>query len=86
MKDIWSAKVYFYNSERGYPGAVVREIPGKFANKDRQWDTDLFAQGSWQRSVTDWYSLQAQLKYAYDYLHYKSDPQLDASTMAIAIK
>lgn len=83
MKDIWSAKVYFYNSERGYPGAVVREIPGKFANKDRQWDTDLFAQGSWQRSVTDWYSLQAQLKYAYDYLHYKSDPQLDVSTMAV---
>ena len=82
-KDIWTAKVYFYNSERGYPGAVVREIPGMFANRDRQWDTNLFVQGNWQRSVKDWYSIQTQLKYAYDYLHYKSDPQLDVSTMHV---
>ncbi len=82
-KDIWTAKIYFYNSERGYPGAVVREIPGRFANRDRQWDTDLFVQGNWQRSVNDWYSVQAQLKYAYDYLHYKSDPQMDVSTIYV---
>ena len=29
-KGEWKAKAYLYNSERGYPGAAVREEPGKF--------------------------------------------------------
>lgn len=42
----WRAKVYFYNSERGYPGAIVRN---KFSHEDRQWDTNFFAQGSFKK-------------------------------------
>lgn len=30
----WRTKAYFYNSERGYPGAVVRN---RFSHEDRQW-------------------------------------------------
>ena len=80
-KGEWKAKAYLYNSERGYPGAAVREEPGKFRHQDRQWDTNLFVQGSFQNYFKPWYSLLANGKYAYDYLHYLSDPRLDVTTM-----
>ena len=79
----WSSKLYFYNSERGYPGAFVREEPGKFKNEDRQWDTNLFIQTSLRKRFGTWYSLKLNGKYAYDYLHYLSDPRLDVSTMHV---
>lgn len=77
----WQAKLYFYNSERGFPGAAVREEPGKFSHQDRQWDTSLFGQASWRKELTDRYSLLLNAKVAYDYLHYLSDPRLDVTTM-----
>lgn len=79
----WRAKAYLFNSERGYPGAAVREQPGKFLHQDRQWDNSIFAQGSMNKSFKPWYSLQLNAKYAYDYLHYLSDPRLDVSTMHV---
>ena len=78
----WKAKIYFYDSERGYPGASVREEPGRFKHQDRQWDTNLFLQGSFQKHFS-FYSLLLNGKYAYDYLHYLSDPRLDVSTMYV---
>ncbi len=78
----WRLKFYFYDSERGYPGAFVREEPGKFRHEDRQWDTDFFTQGSFFKKWGD-YRLNASFKYAYDYLHYLSDPRLDVSTMYV---
>ena len=78
----WRLKFYFYDSERGYPGAFVREEPGKFRNQDRQWDTDFFTQGSFYKEWGDWH-LNASFKYAYDYLHFLSDPRLDVSTMYV---
>ena len=78
----WKLKLYFYDSERGYPGAFVREEPGKFRHEDRQWDTDFFTQGSFYKEW-DRYHLNASFKYAYDYLHYLSDPRLDVSTMYV---
>jgi Outer membrane cobalamin receptor protein len=82
-RDHWMAKAYLYDSGRGYPGAAVREAPGTFTHQDRQWDTNTFVQASWRRAVSWRYTLQAQAKYAYDYLHYRSDPRLDVSTMYI---
>lgn len=79
----WKAKIYFYDSERGYPGASVREEPGKFKNQDRQWDDNLFIQSSFRKNFTPLYSLLLNGKYAYDYLHYLSDPRLDISTMYV---
>ena len=78
----WKLKFYFYDSERGYPGAFVREEPGKFKNEDRQWDTDFFTQGSFYKEWGDWH-LNASFKYAYDYLHFLSDPRLDVTTMYV---
>lgn len=66
----WSGKTYLYNSERGLPGAMVR---GRLEHQDRQWDTNIFVQGSFQKSFGQ-YSLLLNGKYAYDYLHYKADP------------
>lgn len=79
----WTAKAYFYNSERGYPGASVREEPGKFKHQDRQCDNNFFVQGSLRKHFTGCYSLLINGKYAYDYLHYLSDPNLDVTTMYI---
>lgn len=78
----WKAKAYFYNSERGYPGAFVREEPGRFKNEDRQWDTNVFLQSSFRKNYEK-YSFLLSGKYAYDYLHYLSDPRKDVSTMYI---
>ncbi len=77
----WQAKAYYYDSERGYPGAVVREEPGVFKNADRQRDRNFFVQGSLRNSFSSRYSLKLNAKYANDYLRYLSDPTLDASTM-----
>lgn len=79
----WKAKAYYYNSERGYPGASVREEPGKFKHQDRQWDENFFVQGSVKKTFKPWYSFMLNAKYAHDYLHYLSDPRLDVSTMHV---
>lgn len=76
----WKSKLYFYDSERGYPGAVVRN---KFMHEDRQWDTNLFAQSSFKKDFTSRYSMLASVKYAYDYLHYLADPRKDEALMYI---
>ena len=78
----WRVKFYFYDSERGYPGAFVREEPGKFRHEDRQWDTDFFVQGRLYKEFGD-YHLNASFKYACNYLHYLSDTRLDVSTMYV---
>ena len=71
----WKAKAYFYDSERGYPGYIDRNIPGRIRNQDRQWDTNFFLQGSMLRKPLPFYSFFLKGKYAYDYLHYLSDEE-----------
>lgn len=79
----WQAKAYFYDSERGYPGASVREEPGKYRHQDRQWDRNFFLQGRFHKEISRFYRMQLNAKYAYDYLHYLSDPRLDVTTMYV---
>ena len=76
----WRTKAYFYRSERGYPGAVVKN---KFSHEDRQWDTNAFLQGSYKRDFPGKYSLLVNAKYAYDYLHYLADPRRDEALMYV---
>ena len=69
----WSGKVYFYNSDRGIPGAIVNNV---FRNGERQWDRNIFAQGSWENNFTKRYQMKMNAKYANDYLHYlRDDPK-----------
>lgn len=79
----WKVKGYLYNSNRGYPGASVREKPGEYTHQDKQWDTSVFLQSSLKKSFGDKYSLLLNSKGAYDYLHYISDPRLDVTTMYV---
>lgn len=67
----WKVKSYFYNSERGLPGAIVSN---KWKNSQRQWDKNFFTQGSFQKSVTSKYEVQANVKFAYDFMRFYNPP------------
>ena len=63
----WMAKAYYYDSERGIPGAIVNNV---WKNSQRQWDRNFFTQGTFQKQLTDRYEILAGAKYARDYMHY----------------
>lgn len=63
----WNAHLYNYYSERGLPGYIARNL---YEHHQRQWDDNFFAQGSFRKDFTPFYSFLANGKYAYDYTHY----------------
>lgn len=63
----WQMKAYYYDSERGIPGAIVNNV---WKNSQRQWDRDFFAQGRVRHKFSQLYSLQVNAKYARDYMRY----------------
>lgn len=62
----WYGKLYYYDSDRGIPGAIVNNV---FKNSQKQWDRNFFAQGSWQRRFGS-YETRINAKYARDYMRY----------------
>jgi outer membrane cobalamin receptor len=71
----WQARVYYYNSSRGLPGAIVSN---KFFNGQHQWDRNLFIQGSYNKKIGKRYTMLLHAKYMYDYVRY-----LDTSVVTI---
>lgn len=72
-KGQWCGKVYYYDSERGIPGAIVNNV---FKNGERQWDRNLFAQGSFEYSFSQRYQMKGSAKWAWDYLRFlRDDPK-----------
>lgn len=65
----WNAKFYYYDSERGIPGAIVNNV---WKNSQRQWDRNFFTQGSWQKKFSHRYETMFNAKYARDYMHYNN--------------
>lgn len=65
----WNVKAYFYDSERGIPGAIVNNV---WKNAQRQWDRNLFAQGSLRKRFSSRYVMMLNAKYARDYMHYNN--------------
>jgi outer membrane cobalamin receptor len=63
----WYAKFYYFDSEKGIPGAIVNNV---WKNSQRQWDKNFFAQGSWQKGISDRYEMMINAKYARDYMRY----------------
>jgi outer membrane cobalamin receptor len=63
----WSAKAYFYDSERGIPGAIVSNVWKRW---QRQWDRNFFAQGSFRKQLSRRYEVLVNLKYASDRMRY----------------
>lgn len=75
-----STHVYYYNSERGLPGPVIRRLSDQWDSTDRQWDENFFIQSSYKHSW-EHFGLKTNLKYSYDYLHYLQNPRTNAATM-----
>ena len=63
----WKLKTYYYDSERGIPGAIVNN---RWMNPQRQWDRSFFVQGSMQKGITNDYQILVNAKYANDYMRY----------------
>ena len=76
----FTTHIYYYNSERGLPGPVIRRLSDQWDSTDRQWDQNFFLQSSYKHSWQH-FGLKANIKYAYDYLHYLQNPETNASTM-----
>lgn len=66
-KSIWNAKAYFYDSEKGIPGAIVNNL---WKRSQRQWDKNFFTQASLTSEIHPRYSFMANVKYANDYMRY----------------
>ncbi|MDR3140680.1 MAG: TonB-dependent receptor [Tannerellaceae bacterium] len=63
----WNAKAYFYDSEKGIPGAIVNNV---WKRSQRQWDRNFFLQGSFQKRLSGELEALANLKYANDWMRY----------------
>ena len=63
----WNVKAYFYDSEKGIPGAIVNNV---WKRSQRQWDGNFFLQGSFQRQLSRRFEALANLKYANDRMRY----------------
>lgn len=63
----WNWKAYYYDSNRGIPGAIVNNV---WKNSQKQWDRNFFTQGTFQKRFTDSYELKVNAKYAHDFMHY----------------
>lgn len=63
----WNAKLYYYDSERGIPGAIINNV---WKTAQRQWDRNFFAQGRWQKHLSERYEMMLSAKYARDYMRY----------------
>ena len=63
----WNMKAYYYDSERGIPGAIVNNV---WKRSQRQWDRNFFTQGSFQKQLSRSYDVLVNIKYANDYMRY----------------
>lgn len=68
---IWNTHLYFYNSERGLPGAIVNN---RFYNSQRLWDKDIFIQSKYDKKVNSFYKISVIGKFSYDFTRYV-DPE-----------
>lgn len=76
----FTAHAYFYSSERGLPGPVVRRLSDQWDSTDRQWDRNFFLQATYRHTWGS-FALKSNLKYAYDWLRYLQDPSINAAAM-----
>ena len=63
----WHVKGYFYDSEKGIPGAIVNNV---WKNSQRQWDRNAFVQGNFTQRITRGYDIKLNAKYSNDRLRY----------------
>ena len=64
----WHAKAYYYDSERGIPGAIVNNV---WKNAQRQWDRNAFAQMQYRTWGRHGLSLKVNAKFNWAASEYK---------------
>ena len=69
----FSSHIYYYDSERGCPGGIVRRLSDKYTNVGREWDRDFFVQASYQEKFLKKLLFKANTKYTNEYLRYCTD-------------
>lgn len=69
----FSSHIYYYDSERGCPGGIVRRLSDKYVNVGREWDRDFFVQASYQQEFAGHHRVKANAKYTNEYLRYCTD-------------
>jgi vitamin B12 transporter len=70
-----SMKLYFYNSERGLPGAVIMYNP---FSSQRLWNNDFFSNLQYQTSPAKRLQWLSNFKYSNNYLRYLDPAYLNA--------
>ncbi|MHC5200860.1 TonB-dependent receptor [Myroides sp. LJL119] len=76
----WQANLYYYQSQRGLPGAVIKKSDHTIATEnidENQKDQNVMVQGQWTHFVNDMYSFKIKGKYAYDLTNYRSRKTVD---------
>ena len=73
FKGGFSSHIYYYDSERGCPGGIVRRLSDKYVNVGREWDRDFFVQASYQRPFMEHHHVKLNAKYTHEYLRYCTD-------------
>jgi outer membrane cobalamin receptor len=65
--------IYYYISERGCPGGIVRRLSDKYNNVGREWDRDFFWQASYKKAFNHLHQMKVNAKYTNEYLRYNTD-------------
>ena len=68
----FSSHIYYYDSERGCPGGIVRRLSDKYINVGREWDRDFFVQAGYDRQIGR-HRVKASAKYTNEWLRYCTD-------------
>ncbi len=73
FKGGFSTHLYYYDSERGCPGGIVRRLSDKYVNAGREWDRDFFVQASYEQQFREHHRVKVNAKYTNEYLRYCTD-------------
>jgi len=79
-KNTWQANLYYYQSDRGLPGAVIKKSDTTAAtenNNEHQTDQNVMVQAEWTRVVSPHYQFMLKGKFAYDLMQYQSRKTVD---------
>ena len=69
----FASHVYYYDSNRGCPGGIVRRLSDKYINVGREWDHDFFLQASYHKVFADQHNVKLNSKYTNERLRYCTD-------------
>lgn len=69
---------YYFDSERGLPGGIVRRLSDAYTDVGREWDRNFFTQLAYRKTFSlpgshGLVGVRGILKYTNDRLHYRSD-------------